>query len=106
MYGDVGNMKVGKTLLANWRHNLAQNKEYLLRKNPHGTAAGIIVVRAWGNPGSTRSLQRLLLLFFVAWGTRLVGARFDGEPSDGNDKSALGQRKVLRRQNRESTEIT
>ena len=63
-------------------------------------------MRDWGNPGSTRNLQLLLFLFFVAWRTRQVGARFDGEPRDGNDRSALRQRKVLRRQNRESTEIT
>ena len=55
-------------------------------------------MRACGNPGSTRNLQLLLFLFFVAWRTRQVGARFDGEPSDGNDRSALRQRKVLRRQ--------
>ena len=63
-------------------------------------------MRAWGNPGSTRNLQRLFFLFFVAWRTRQVGASFDGEPSDGNDRSALRQRKLLRRQNGESTEIT
>ena len=62
-------------------------------------------VKDWDNPGLTRNLQPLLFLFFVAWRTRQVGARFDGEPSDGNDRSALRQRKVLRRQNRESTEI-
>ena len=52
--------------------------------------------RVWGNPGSTRNLQLLLFLFFVAWRTRQVGARFDGEPSDGNDRSASRQREVLR----------
>ena len=63
-------------------------------------------MRDWGNPGSTRNLQPLLFLFFAAWRTRQVGARFDGEPSDGNDRITLRQRKVLRRQSRESTEIT
>ena len=52
-------------------------------------------MRVWGNPGSTRNLQ-LLLFLFVAWRTRQVGARFEGEPSDGNDRSASRQREVLR----------
>ena len=52
-------------------------------------------MRAWGNPGLTRNLQRLLFLFFVAWRTRQVRARFDGEPSDGNDRSASRLREVL-----------
>ena len=63
-------------------------------------------MRVWGNHGSTRNLQLLLLLFFVAWRTRRVGARFDGEPRDGNDSSTSRQRAVLRRQNKESTVIT
>ena len=53
-------------------------------------------VRVWGNTGSTRNLQLLLFLSFVAWRTRQVGARFDGEPSDGNDRSASRQREALR----------
>ena len=63
------------------------------------------VIRVWGNPGSTRNVQLLLFLSFVAWRTRQVGVRFDGEPSDGNDRSASRQREVIRRQNRESTVI-
>ena len=66
----------------------------------------ILYLRVWGNPGSTRNLQPLVFLSFVAWRTRQVGARFDGEPSDGNDRSASKQREVLRRQNTESTVIT
>ena len=53
-------------------------------------------MRVWGNPGSTRNLQLLRFLFFVAWRTRQVGARFDGETSDGNDRRASRQREVLR----------
>ena len=45
-------------------------------------------MRVWGNPGSTRDVQLLLFLYFGAWRTRQVGARFDCEPSDGNDRSA------------------
>ena len=65
-----------------------------------------IYMRVWGNPGLTRDLQLLIFLFFAAWRTRQVGARFDGEPSDGDDRSASRQREVLRRQNGESTAIT
>ena len=56
----------------------------------------IIIMRVWGSPGSTCNLQPLPFLFFVAWRTRQVGARFDGEPSNGNDRSASRQREVLR----------
>ena len=65
-------------------------------------------MRVWGNPRSTRNLQLvLLLLSFVPWRRRQVGARFDGEPSDGNDRSASRQREVLRRQNRvDSDDLT
>ena len=34
MYGEVDKIKLGKTLLPNWRHNLAQNKEYLQKISP------------------------------------------------------------------------
>ena len=38
------NFVFGKTLpFPNRRHCLSHNKEYLLKKNPHGTAVGIIV---------------------------------------------------------------
>ena len=57
------------------------------------------------NPGSTRDLQQLIFLSFVVWRTRQAGARFDGEPSDDNDRSASRQREVLRRQSRESTAV-
>ena len=52
-------------------------------------------MRVWGNPGSTRDLKQLFFLPCVAWRTRQVRARFDGEPSDGNDRRASMQRKVL-----------
>ena len=48
------------------------------------------------NPGSTRDLQQLILLSFVACSTRWVGARFDGEPS---------KREVLLQSGPESTVI-
>ena len=48
-------------------------------------------MRVWGNPGLTRDLQQLLFLSCVAWRTRQPGARFDGKPSDGNDRSASRQ---------------
>ena len=48
------------------------------------------------NPGSTRDLQQLILLSFVACSTRWVGARFDGEPS---------KREVLLQAGPESTVI-
>ena len=34
MYGEVDSIKLGKTLSPNWRHNLSQRKEYLLKKYP------------------------------------------------------------------------
>eukprot|EP00904_Undaria_pinnatifida_P010967 jgi/Undpi1/6/HiC_scaffold_1.g00006.m1 len=51
-------------------------------------------MRVWGNPGSTRDSQQLLFLPFVAWRTRQVRARFDDEPSEGNDRSASRQREA------------
>ena len=63
-------------------------------------------MRVWGNPGSTRDSQQLLFLPFVAWRTRQVGARFDDEPSEGNDRSASRQREVLWRQNRASASLS
>ena len=46
---------------------------------------------AWCNPGSTRDLQQLIVLSFVAFRTRQVGARFDFEPSEGNYRNASRQ---------------
>ena len=39
--------------------------------------------------------SQLLFLFFGACSTRQIDARFDDEPSKGNDRSALQQREVL-----------
>ena len=45
MYGEVDKIKLGKTLFPNWRNILSQNKYYFYcKKNPQGTAVGIIVV--------------------------------------------------------------
>ena len=41
------------------------------------------LVGVWCNPGSTRDLQQLIFLSFVACRTRQVGARLYGEPSEG-----------------------
>ena len=47
-----------------------------------------VVLRVRGNPGSSRDLLQLLFLSFVACKTRQVGAMFDGEPSERDDRIA------------------
>ena len=44
MFGEVGKIKLGKSSFPHRAHNLSQHNKYILKKNPHGTAVGIIVV--------------------------------------------------------------
>ena len=46
MYGKVDKIKLGKTLLPNWRHSFVPKQIIILdwKKKKHGTAVGIIVV--------------------------------------------------------------
>ena len=64
MYGEVDKINLGKKTFPNWRHNQSQNKEYLLKKNPHGTAVGIIVVHLFVE------FRLHVRTYMDRWGTR------------------------------------